>query len=120
MGAPKVVDTSKSQAKVERAKLEVQKSADAFEEQLQVKQNALSKQGLEAFGKVQEMENEIGQLGVNEVQATTGFLSGLTGKLSGVDDRTNASVDGMLANTDKLFSVKPHKANFLDIASIFS
>ena len=114
MGAPKVVDTSKSQAKVETKKLAAQKSADAFEDSLYAKQAAVANQGLAATLKIGEKQAEIGGVNVNRLKDETSILNSFFNSVDTLNEERRLRNASSLSNLDALFTPvsPPVNANF--------
>lgn len=113
MGA-KSVDTSKSQAKVETKKLEAQKKADAFEDDLYAKQTELTNQGLEATLNIGKKQAEIGGIEVESLKDSTKILSSFFDSIDTLnEERRNRNVVSR-TNLDALFTPvnPPVNANF--------
>ena len=113
MGA-KQVDTSKTQAKVEKKKLAAQKTADTFEDSLYNKQTELTKQGLEATLNIGKKQAEIGKVQVNQLDDETKILSSFFNSIDTLNEERRNKAKASLSNVDKLFSVvnSPVSANF--------
>jgi hypothetical protein len=114
MGAPKVVDTSKAQAKVEKKKLAAQRSADTFEDGLYKKQTELTNQGLEATLNIGKKQNEISKIGLGQLDDETEILSSFFGSIDKLNEDRRNRARVSLSNIDSLFSVvnPPVSANF--------
>lgn len=113
MGA-RSVDTSKSQAVVEKKKLDVQKSADAFEDSLYDMQTKLTKQGLEATLGIGNKQTEIGEVQLNQLKDNTKVLTSFFDSIDTLNEERRNRNTMSLANLDALFRPvnAPVDANF--------
>ena len=114
MGAPKVVDTSKSQALVETKKLAAQKTADAFEDSLYEKQTDLTNQGLDATLSIGKKQADIGEVNVNQLKDETRILNSFFDSVGTLNEERRLRNTASLSNLDALFAPvsPPINANF--------
>jgi hypothetical protein len=114
MGAPKVVDTSKSQAIVETKKLAAQKTADAFEDSLYAKQTELNSQGLEATLNIGKKQTEIGGIELDQLKDSTKILTSFFNSIDTLNEERRNRNAVSITNLDNLFTPvnPPVDANF--------
>lgn len=113
MGA-RSVDTSKSQAKVEKKKLEAQKEADKFEDSLYEKQTELTNQGLEATINIGKKQTEISGIELDQLKDSTAMLSSFFNSIDTLNEERRNRNAASITNLDALFTPvnPPVNANF--------
>lgn len=121
MGAPKQVDTSKKQAQVEKAKLELQKSSDAFTEELSKKQYDIRSKAYDLNDRVRKEQNELNLLSVDNLKNTTGIISGYTKDIGKINHSRDEALDTLFSQKSSVLSLpETSRANFSTLEKFFN